>query len=230
MIDNCNLKNSLIMPCSQCGQVGHNITRCYNFMAAIDPDVLSTEYIPPLMRPMRITRPIKCKTVVRRQVAPPIEEYPDTDEPVILYHGTTIESGLKIQEEGFNLEHRAVSGRMLGNGVYLSPTLGKALLYAEGLRIPNKNGGVVLIVKAKLGKCLTLTRNDFHIKTQWGKIGYDSCYLQGGIWGKPGKDRMYDEYCIANTSSVEVIGVVFGNTLQATNSGYIQVDGRICRI
>ena len=46
------------MPCSQCGQVGHNITRCYNFMAAIDPDVLSTEYIPPLMRPMRINPPI----------------------------------------------------------------------------------------------------------------------------------------------------------------------------
>ena len=36
------------MPCSQCGQVGHNIRRCYNFMAAIDPYILSTEYISPL--------------------------------------------------------------------------------------------------------------------------------------------------------------------------------------
>jgi len=36
------------MSCLQCGQVGHNIGQCYNFMAAIDPYILSTEYISPL--------------------------------------------------------------------------------------------------------------------------------------------------------------------------------------
>ena len=48
------------------------------------------------------------------------------------YHGTSVAAGLAIQSDGFNVDlSGSNAGTMLGNGVYLTTTLRKAMTYAE---------------------------------------------------------------------------------------------------
>ena len=60
------------MPCSQCGGSGHNIKTCFRvhneFMCMIDTEVLSTDHVPELMRPVYI-EPIRPQP--RPQPSPP---------------------------------------------------------------------------------------------------------------------------------------------------------------
>ena len=218
------------MPCSQCGGKGHNIKTCFrvhnDFLGMIATDVLSTDHVPGLFRPVY-------RQPVRRSRAPPVVQevpiHPSRNQVVTLYHGTSLEAALSIQRTGFDVNQFAVSGRMLGNGVYLSPTIGKSLMYADGLCRPNPLGGVVLIVKVNIGTCLELRATDRGISNKWGQLGYDSCYLPGGLWGRPGTDRKYDEYCIKDSSRIEITGAVFGNSIRAEQNGYTIEAGRVCK-
>ena len=39
----------------------------------------------------------------------------------------------------------------------------------------------------------------------------------------------YEEYCIRNHSDVEVTGMVFADTVEATKNGYVIKDNRLCK-
>ena len=203
------------MPCSQCGQTGHNIATCKNWICAIDTRV----FIDGRFEHKQVKRPPVKAT---RQI--------DTSRShlkVTLYHGTSLKCAKNIQKNGFVVD-KVRSGRMLGNGVYLSPTIGKAFMYAEGLRRPNENGGIVLIVEVDLGKCLTIDTSNIDGRLEWHSKGYDSCYLSGGEWGCPKTaDQKYDEYCIANGSRVHIVGMVFGDTMKAMQNGYTITENRL---
>jgi len=221
------------MPCSQCGGKGHNIKTCFrvhnDFLGMIATDVLSTDHVPGLFRPVY-------RQPVRRSRAPPrappvVQEvplHPTRNQVVTLYHGTSLEAALSIQRTGFDVNRFAVSGRMLGNGIYLSPTIGKSLMYADGLCRPNPFGGVVLIVKVNIGTCLVLRESDRGISNKWGQLGYDSCYLPAGIW-RGQRDHKYDEYCIKDSSRIEITGAVFGNSIRAEQNDYTIEAGRVCK-
>ena len=80
------------------------------------------------------------------------------------YHGTALEAALKIQAEGFRVDLPGTNaGMMLGDGVYLTPTLRKALAYATGdparPHTMKPHGGVVIELKVNLGKCKELARS-----------------------------------------------------------------------
>ena len=225
----------LEMPCSQCGGSGHNIKTCFrvhnDFLGMISTDVLSTDHVPGLFRPV-YRQPIRPRPRPRPRAPPVVQEvplHPSRNQVVTLYHGTSLEAALSIQRTGFDTNQFAVSGRMLGNGIYLSPTIGKSLLYADGLCRPNPFGGVVLIVKVNIGACLELKASNSRFSNKWAQWGYDSCYLPGGIWGRLGTDRKYDEYCIKNSSRIEIIGAVLGNSVRAEHNGYTVEAGRVCK-
>ena len=52
--------------------------------------------------------------------------------PVRMYHGTSVSAALQIQRDGFRVDlSGSNAGARLGNGVYCSSTLQKALNYAS---------------------------------------------------------------------------------------------------
>ena len=58
------------------------------------------------------------------------------------YHGTSLQTTLSIQRVGFDVGRsaRTPAGRRLGDGVYVTDHLGKAMRYAQG----RPHGGCVL--------------------------------------------------------------------------------------
>ncbi len=89
-----------------------------------------------------------------------------------MYHGTSLLAALSIQKNGFDVSKSGTNaGTMLGNGVYVTTTLTKALNYAS----PKRHGGVVLVLKVDLGKVYNVKQGDPHMKN-WHKKGYDSAF------------------------------------------------------
>ena len=80
-----------------------------------------------------------------------------------LYHGTSLEAALKIQDEGFRVDLSAFDRirSMLGAGLYLSTTLAKAQA-AGGIK---PHGGVVLVLRVDLGNCNELKHlEEFYVQ------------------------------------------------------------------
>jgi len=68
--------------------------------------------------------------------------------PDTFYHGTSIESALKIQAYGFDVAlSRSSAGALLGPGVYCTTTLKKAMDYVEG----KEADGIIFELQADQG-------------------------------------------------------------------------------
>lgn len=193
------------MPCSVCGQYGHNARTCQEWLPLIDFDLFESETI-------------QKRTVQKRTV-----------QKKILYHGTSLLSALSIQKSGFSTNVRGKNGRMLGNGVYATSSLDKAQLYASGFHKPNKCKGVILKLSVEMGKCCTLKYNSDINRKEWINKGYDSCYLPPNIMGRHGEDRMFDEYCIKDVIKVKVVDVIICDSSKVYKYGYMKKKNRLCK-
>jgi hypothetical protein len=133
------------------------------------------------------------------------------------YHGTSLEAGLAIQKRGFRIDlSGSNAGRMLGDGVYLTTTLEKALNYAK----VKPHGGCVLELKVDLGRCKELARRDPMMQT-WHQHSYDSAHSGDGINGER------EEHCVRDPSRVTVVDVVLNNTGKAAKAGYVVRGGKL---
>lgn len=142
----------------------------------------------------------------------------DSDvQPTEFYHGTSLEAAMAIQDTHFRVDLSGTNaGAMLGNGVYVTTTLEKALNYAK----VKPGGGAVLKLKADLGRCYQVKTDDPHMK-DWHTAGYDSA------WSPAGRNGVREENCIRNPSRIKLVDVILGNTWQAKQSGYKVVDGQL---
>ena len=161
------------------------------------------------------------------------------DTLLTFYHGTGLDPALKIQEEGFRVDLSGTNaGTKLGDGVYLTTTLRKALFYATGdparPDTMNPHGGVVLELKVNLGKCKELTHRDPMMRT-WHKHGYDSAFSPGCPCTPecqqgtrcPRANGVLEEHCVRDPQSIHIVGMVLGNTGAAERAGYAVLGGRL---
>ena len=133
------------------------------------------------------------------------------DKMQTFYHGTSIEAGLAIQAGGFRVDLSGTNaGTMLGNGVYLTTTLEKALNYAK----PKPHSGCVLELKVDLGRCKELAQGDAMMRS-WHQHGYDSAHSGDGVNG------VREEHCVRDALRVKVWCVVLGNTGKAMAAGFV---------
>ena len=201
------------MPCSQCRQSGHNITTCTNWISAIDPSFFLIDNVQ--------------KKQVKSYSRKVISDVPSGI--VTMYHGTSLKAAMNIQKEGFNVNLCGKNGAMLGKGVYVTPAIEKAVLYANGFHKPNLYNGVILVVEVNLGKCVTLTKDILQIRNQWIKFNYDSCYLPKNIMGRKGIDKGFEEYCIRNQSHIKIKDVILGDSIEASKNGYKVKNNRLSK-
>jgi len=130
-----------------------------------------------------------------------------------LYHGTSLEAALAIQREGFRIDLSGTNaGAMLGDGVYCTTTLEKALNYAK----PNLHGGAIFRMQVDLGRCYTVSHYDPMMKT-WHKHGYDSA------WSADGVNGLREENCVRNHRRCKIQNVILPNTGKAKAAGYTVV-------
>ena len=139
------------------------------------------------------------------------------------YHGTSLEAALTIQDGGFRVDLAGSNaGAMLGNGVYITTTLEKALNYAHGTRTkPRPHGGCVLQLKVDLGRMYTLKGGprkppDDPLRTRWfmRPHNYDSCFSPAGFGGER------EEHCVRDANRVHVVSVTLAHTGKANEAGY----------
>jgi hypothetical protein len=148
-------------------------------------------------------------------------------EARILYHGTSLEAILAIQESGFRVDLSGTNaGAMLGPGVYVTTTLQKALNYAkrEGVpgKEPNPAAGGVFELEVNLGRCYTVRSNTPGERTGWASQGYDSAWAAAGIIG------VMEENCVRDPARiVRIRNVMLGNTGEARRLGYEVRGGRL---
>ena len=139
----------------------------------------------------------------------------ELDAMLTFYHGTSVEAGIAIQRGGFNVDLSGTNaGTMLGDGVYLTTTLGKAMSYAAEPPIGYSEagsrplGGCVLKLKVDLGRCKELTHNDLMMRS-WHRNGFDSAHSGDGVNGR------MEEHCVRDAKRVTVVDVVLGNVRTA---------------
>lgn len=136
-----------------------------------------------------------------------------------LYHGTSLEAALRIQDEGFRIELSGTNaGAMLGDGVYCTTALEKALNYAKD----KPHGGVILKMDVGLGRCKTLGHGD-PMMTTWHRHGYDSA------WSGDGVNGLREENCVRDPSRCKIKELILGNTSKAKRAGYEVRGGRLFR-
>ena len=132
------------------------------------------------------------------------------------YHGTSLEAALAIQRDGFNVDlSGSNAGALLGNGLYITTTLEKALHYAK----PKPSAGVIFRLQVDLGRCYTIKQDD-PLQQTWGDHGYDSAWSKAGLLG------IREENCVKDPRTrVSIDDVILGNTEEARVEGYT-VSGR----
>ena len=133
-----------------------------------------------------------------------------------LYHGTSIEAAMEIQRGGFRVDlSGSNAGAMLGEGVYCTTTLEKALNYAKGLPgNANPHGGVVFRMEVDLGRCFAVTSSDRAERTLWHRFGYDSC------WSAAGLNGVNEENCVRDQTRIKIQDAILGNTGDARRAGF----------
>ena len=117
------------------------------------------------------------------------------------YHGTSLEAALSIQNSGFDASRSGSNaGTLLGNGVYVTDQLSKAMNYTEG----KPHGGCVLQLDVDIGNCLHLSSSNLHMKKTWHSNGYDSAHAAEEVLSSGSKE----EYCIGDARRVKQLEVV----------------------
>ena len=145
------------------------------------------------------------------------------NRPTTFYHGTSIESAMRIQVYGFDISlSGSSSGELLGKGVYCTPVLLKAVDYAKG----KPSHGVVLELLCDLGNCKKLTPNDPMRKT-WQLYKFDSAWMPNGA-----NDRNMAENCIKDPARITLVRIIAGDTCQLKRMGMFirPLDGRLSMI
>jgi len=139
--------------------------------------------------------------------------------PREFYHGTSLEAALAIQRDGFNVDlSGSNAGAMLGDGLYITTTLEKALNYAK----PNPNAGAIFRLQVDLGRCYTVTEKHDPLRRTWGDQGFDSAWSKAGLIG------VREENCVKDPARrVKIEDVILGNTSLARNAGYGVTNGRL---
>jgi hypothetical protein len=103
------------------------------------------------------------------------------------YHATTFENASKIAKGGFELR-KARTGRMLGDGIYLTDVSSKSIQYA-GDYGRSDDRGVMFVCKAAMGN---VKYSDHNLPN-----GHDTVYA------KKGQGRLLnDEFCVKNPKAV----------------------------
>ena len=105
---------------------------------------------------------------------------------------------------------------MLGDGVYCTTTLEKALNYAK----PKPHGGAIFVMKVDVGRCYTVSKSDPMMKT-WHNYGYDSAWSPAGVNG------VREEHCVRDQSRCEITNVILGDIGKAKTAGYTVAHGRL---
>lgn len=116
------------------------------------------------------------------------------------------------QDNGFE---KSGSNAMLGEGLYITDTLEKALNYAKSKDCED----VIFKLRVDLGRCYTVKKHDERMKS-WHRE-YDS------VWSPPGINVERGENCIkdpkgmtdSGSSRVEIADVMLGNTTKAKAAG-----------
>jgi hypothetical protein len=139
--------------------------------------------------------------------------------PSEFYHGTSLDAALTIQQTGFCVGLSGTNaGAMLGNGVYMTTTLEKALNYAKD----KPHGGIIFQLRVDLGRCKKMSRADPMMKT-WHEKGYDSAWSPAGVNG------VREENCVRDASRIQITNAIFGNTGEADRHGYRVRDCKVER-
>jgi len=128
-----------------------------------------------------------------------------SDTPTNYYHGTSIEAALSIQRSGgFSLARSGSNaGTLLGDGIYYTGNLNKALGYAQ----KNEASGVILILNVNMGNCKVLAAHDPMMRT-WSLHGFDSAHAPNGPSGCGG----LSEYCVRDPGRITIVGILAGDT------------------
>lgn len=147
----------------------------------------------------------------------------------MMFHGTTLEAALSIQENGFDVgKSGSNSGSFLGNGVYVSDNHDKARVYAtwkggiiDGQENPAR--GAVLILEVEMGRTYVVKNKKDPQKDRW-HADYDSAYASGDIMRYG-----YDEYCIKDPNSITIKSVAPQNFDAARALGYIVHEHKLLK-
>ena len=135
-----------------------------------------------------------------------------------LYHATSIENALRIQEQGFKVSPHGC----LGRGVYCTSTITKATDYLKG----KPHGGVILELWVDLGRCKQLRQND-PMMTTW-QAQYDSAYAPFSAvnpW-----DLEKTENCVKDPKRIKVLQAFEGDTSALRKAGYAIIHGKVCKV
>jgi hypothetical protein len=133
------------------------------------------------------------------------------------YHGTSIEAAMSIQATGFRVDLSGTNaGAMLGNGLYITTDMAKAMHYAR--RKPAK--GAIFKLKVDLGRCYKLEDKDDPLRTTWQSHGYDSCYSRPGVLTT--QPAGLEENCLKDPTPPRCVitEVILPHTGEARRLGY----------
>ncbi|MBI9086814.1 MAG: hypothetical protein JEZ11_24670 [Desulfobacterales bacterium] len=113
-----------------------------------------------------------------------------------MYHGTDFSAASSIVKTGFTIPKNAKAGRMLGNGVYVTPVSSKAAQYLHSGGFTRSHGsrGVMFVNKCVLGNQMNSGGN---FNRGAGSGGYNSIYVGKGQHG-----IQNEEHCIKDPNSV----------------------------
>jgi transcription antitermination factor NusG len=116
------------------------------------------------------------------------------DNTRFMYHGTDFAAASSIVKGGFLVPKRVKAGRMLGNGVYVTPVSSKASQYL-GERFKRTIGtrGIIFVNKTSLG-----TQHNHGSRSSYGiPVTADSVYINKGQAG-----ILNEEHCVRNPKGV----------------------------
>eukprot|EP01043_Picozoa_sp_COSAG02_P012773 COSAG02_NODE_501_length_21049_cov_34.002768_2_plen_803_part_00 len=169
--------------------------------------------------------------------------------PKMLFHGTSLENAVRIQDGGFDLARcgtgynlvNIIGGSKLGRGVYMGEEMGGNFgagpwCYATGGEIypylnvkENDFGGCVLKLSVDTGRVYQVTGRTDPLLTRWAESGYDSVYKPAAVAihdtsGDHGNhhQHMPAEYCIADPARIKVVG--YSITDEARKAGWKVTD------
>jgi len=146
-----------------------------------------------------------------------------SDNDIKYYHGTSIASALSIQRSGgFSLAFcGSQSGTLLGDGVYYTGNLTKALAYAK----MHEACGVILVLRVDMGNCKVLSPHDPMMRT-WHENGYHTAHAPHGPSGCGGMS----EYCVRDPKRISIVGVIAGDTDQLSGKNMEIRDNQLVHL